>query len=738
MPITVEKAVKINSAIEKFFKAIGRAERIRNRINRLAEENYKTFLPKVRAWMEFTNREINKAFSRKYIRKSIDGKTEYYAWIDFQKDKAIDITTKLLDWEKLDEAGKRMLKPAGLDIMAKSGDEAYKIAGIEASFDILNPEAVKAVDRICSKAVKEVGKETKQAINHIIREGIKEGKSMGRVAKELRPLVGLTERQVKAVANYDKWLIKKRPDLSDLKRAQWVERYNKKLHRYRTDMIARTESMRATNEGNLIGYKEAGYATVRWSANVGACEQCDAESGHVYTIEESRGMLPLHPDCRCSWLPESKVKPRVPRVPIVPIVPRRGHLPGDMKETRAIEQIMSDAKAARIPLSQGEAMEIRGAIRDYTSALPGQIRLVQSTTKFPTYWTDDMIKAYKREAAAIEKYLKLAPKYKRESIYRGLKLNYEEINILKNGQMMDLRGIASFGDDAQHAYNYGNTRLIVKNKTGVSVTHLSQYPGEKEILFSKNAKFKIVKIRRLTGTVMDLPKYDIYLNEIVPKVPKPVVPKVPKVPKVPLEVARKSLEGYQDGAFQSINGYLRGEKIDPKYLTKVKQDVLNMNSLVKKATDDYYLYRGDGAGISANIFEKISGLPHNIKAEEVLFGKIKGKSYTQFLNEKLKGITFTDNAFISTTKDVGLAIDNFVGGSTSFSKYGVQGMAEIMTPKGTMLIDVEKVSLMGAKESEMILAKGLKYKIENVSIEPFPSEGREVRFYIKYILRIVK
>lgn len=315
MLLTKEKAVRIDGAIEKFFKAIGRKERIRNRINRLAEENYKTFLPKVKAWMEFTIKEINRAFRKKYIRKSADGKTEYYAWIDFRKDKAIDITTKLLDWEKLDEAGKRMLKPAGLDIMAKSGNEAYKIAGIEASFDILNPEAVKAVDRICSEAVKEVGKETKQAINHVIREGIKEGKSMGRVAKELRPLVGLTERQVKAVANYEKWLIKKRPDLSDLKRAQWVERYNKKLHRYRTEMISRTESMRATNEGNLIGYKDAGYKTVRWSANVGCCDLCDAENGHVYTIEESRGMLPLHPDCRCSWLPESKVKPEVPRVP---------------------------------------------------------------------------------------------------------------------------------------------------------------------------------------------------------------------------------------------------------------------------------------------------------------------------------------------------------------------------------------------------------------------------------------
>jgi len=276
----------------------------RNRINKLAEENYKKFLPVVEKWMDFTIKEINRAFRKKYITKSCE----------FQKDKAIDITTKLLDWEKLNEDGKRMLKPAMLNIMAKSGNEAYKIVGFEASFDILNPKAVKAVDKICSKLVTQVNKETKQAINHVIREGIKEGKSMGRVAKELRPLVGLTERQAKAVRNYEQWLINKRPDISALKRAKWVERYNKKLHKYRTELIARTESMRATNEGNLIGYKEAGYKTVRWSANVDACPLCDAENGHVYTIEESRGMLPAHPDCRCSWLPESKVEvPKGPR-----------------------------------------------------------------------------------------------------------------------------------------------------------------------------------------------------------------------------------------------------------------------------------------------------------------------------------------------------------------------------------------------------------------------------------------
>ncbi len=204
------------------------------------------------------------------------------------------------------------------------------------------------------------------------------------------------------------------------------------------------------------------------------------------------------------------------------------------------------------------------------------------------------------------------------------------------------------------------------------------------------------------------------------------------------EEARESLEGYQDGGFQKVNGYLRGEEIDPNFIKRTKIDIRNMDFLAKPSVDDYYLYRGDGAGISANLFEKLSGLPHNIPADKVLLGKINGKTYTEFLNNKLKGMTFTDNAFISTSKNMKLAMENFVGGSTSFSKHGSQGFAEIMVKKGTKLIDVEKVSLMGAGESEMILARGLKYKIENVLIKPYQYEGRETRFYIKYILSIVE
>ena len=36
------------------------------------------------------------------------------------------------------------------------------------------------------------------------------------------------------------------------------------------------------------------------------CPECGGWEGIKMTIEEARGMIPLHPNCRCDWLPATK------------------------------------------------------------------------------------------------------------------------------------------------------------------------------------------------------------------------------------------------------------------------------------------------------------------------------------------------------------------------------------------------------------------------------------------------
>lgn len=77
----------------------------------------------------------------------------------------------------------------------------------------------------------------------------------------------------------------------------------------RAETIARTEIIRAHSEGQLdamenMGVEEVGVA-VEWdTAGDGrVCPLCAPLEGIVLTLNEARGMLPRHPNCRCCWTP---------------------------------------------------------------------------------------------------------------------------------------------------------------------------------------------------------------------------------------------------------------------------------------------------------------------------------------------------------------------------------------------------------------------------------------------------
>lgn len=78
----------------------------------------------------------------------------------------------------------------------------------------------------------------------------------------------------------------------------------------RARMLARTETIRAHAEGSLNTYEEAQVLGVELEAEFATaqdssvCPECEAAAkGGPYTLAEARGMVPLHPNCRCAWLP---------------------------------------------------------------------------------------------------------------------------------------------------------------------------------------------------------------------------------------------------------------------------------------------------------------------------------------------------------------------------------------------------------------------------------------------------
>jgi len=81
------------------------------------------------------------------------------------------------------------------------------------------------------------------------------------------------------------------------------------LSRSRALTIARTEIIHSHAEGQLDGYEKLGVkevgADVEWSTSGDSrvCEECATMEGVVMKIEEARGKIPLHPNCRCAWIP---------------------------------------------------------------------------------------------------------------------------------------------------------------------------------------------------------------------------------------------------------------------------------------------------------------------------------------------------------------------------------------------------------------------------------------------------
>ena len=70
----------------------------------------------------------------------------------------------------------------------------------------------------------------------------------------------------------------------------------------RATLIARTETLRAHNEGRMVFYREVGVERVQWltAHDERTCPQCAPLDGRVFKIEDVPGIQ--HPACRCSRL----------------------------------------------------------------------------------------------------------------------------------------------------------------------------------------------------------------------------------------------------------------------------------------------------------------------------------------------------------------------------------------------------------------------------------------------------
>jgi hypothetical protein len=211
------------------------------------------------------------------------------------------------------------------------------------TFDLINPRVLEFINRYTLSLITLISADTRTAIQAILYNAVRSGMPPREQARLIRPLIGLTTNQVSAVTRYraaleagqyrqtlNNVLRDKRYDASTLRalrnkdalsRAQidkMVARYAERQLKHRAEMIARTETIRAANAGQVESWMQAqeqgltGTMRERWlvASDERLCPNCQeiprmnpdgvAIGGMFATPYGPIMHPPAHPMCRCS------------------------------------------------------------------------------------------------------------------------------------------------------------------------------------------------------------------------------------------------------------------------------------------------------------------------------------------------------------------------------------------------------------------------------------------------------
>ena len=189
-----------------------------------------------------------------------------------------------------------------------------KRIGLTASFDMVNPAAVLAAEQRSSLLIRSITAETRRAVQQVISRAIATGIPPRLAAVQIRPLVGLTPRQMATVANYRAGLLDAGASQSAAAKAGGT--YARRLLNDRAMTIARTETIRASVDGQQDVWQKAksdglipNDAVQQWivADDERLCPICaglsDSEAPIGGGFNLGSGVIsgpPAHPRCRCA------------------------------------------------------------------------------------------------------------------------------------------------------------------------------------------------------------------------------------------------------------------------------------------------------------------------------------------------------------------------------------------------------------------------------------------------------
>jgi SPP1 gp7 family putative phage head morphogenesis protein len=119
-----------------------------------------------------------------------------------------------------------------------------------------------------------------EELRSVLFDGVTEGKTLNEIAEDISKKIKLRDRYILNDAG--------EKVLHTSKEARGLQ-------------IAQSEITRLGNTGKLIDYEEKGLKEVIFKTSSDACDVCESKNGNKFSITEAYGILPIHPNCRCSF-----------------------------------------------------------------------------------------------------------------------------------------------------------------------------------------------------------------------------------------------------------------------------------------------------------------------------------------------------------------------------------------------------------------------------------------------------
>lgn len=304
------------------------AERIWRRIHRAADSKRGDFV-----------RLILRAFARGQKAVSLDELADAVERNDqrdaerllniavYEIQKALSLELPTLLYDTLVAGAQAGVDKNGLVVAAAR--QPKSMVEVIMSFDKTNPEALNWAKTHSAELVKEITDTTKQALKGIVGTAFEQHRAPRPTAKAIRDQIGLTAKQSQAVTNRRLRLIK--GGMSEAKATATANKFAELQRKRRALVIARTETIAASNEGQRQLWLQAvqrGYlspgALRKWivTPDDRLCKTCKPLNGKLAGLNEkfqAKGAKatiavmgpPLHPQCRCAVILAKETKPVV-------------------------------------------------------------------------------------------------------------------------------------------------------------------------------------------------------------------------------------------------------------------------------------------------------------------------------------------------------------------------------------------------------------------------------------------